>query len=106
MFYSDAFINIQASMVFVTDKKLVLYSDAWDPKEIIVPFSDIAEINAEYNESFIDDSVIWITTKDGDEYKALISSDGGGDKRFYGYLEKQVDLSESKPEDPTIELKE
>ena len=85
-FYSDAFLDIKDGFFFVTDKKLVMYSKAWDVQKIVIPFEDIIDLTPEFEDSSWDDSSIWLRTIKGDERRLLVSSDYGGDKRVYEYL--------------------
>jgi hypothetical protein len=39
----------------VTDKKLVLYSEAWEDPQLVAPFAEIVDAQAEFNDSFLDD---------------------------------------------------
>ena len=90
LFYSDAFLDIRDGMYFVTDENLVIYSRKWNKEENIIPFSNIAAVRSDLEGSYWNDSILWITTKDGDEYKIPISNVDGGDKGFYDYIKKKI----------------
>jgi hypothetical protein len=95
LFYSDAFVDIKAGMYFVTDRKLVLYSNAWTNKKVIIPFEEIAEVSSDLDGSFFDDAVFWVRTKDGDEHKFPVSVEEGGAERFYDYLQRNTGVPDS-----------
>ncbi len=85
-FYSDALMDIQDGLYFVSDKKVVAYCKNWNPPAIIVPLDSVVEISFERDESFFEDSGIWVRTRDNTEFSIPVSSEQGGDKRFYEYL--------------------
>ena len=94
-FYSDALSDIREGMYFVSDKNLVVYSEDWDPPAIITPFEDILELSADYNASFWEDSLIWVRLTDETEFAIPVSSDRGGDKRFFEYLFRMCQETEA-----------
>ena len=86
--YSDAFIDIKNGMYFVTENNLILYSKDWNEEKIILSLSDIVEVSLNSDGSYFKDSIIWITTKNGDEIRFPISNQHGGDKIFFNYINK------------------
>ena len=88
-FYSDGLINIKDGMYFATDKHLVLYSENWDDPKLIVPFSEITEMDVIYNESWIEDSYITVVLTNGDYWEFPVSSEKGRDRDFYKYLQER-----------------
>jgi hypothetical protein len=81
-FYSDALVDIKDGLYFVTDRNLVLYSDSWAEPKTIVPLRQIVSIDAEYSDSFFEDTQVYISTADGTELCFPVSMEKGLDKRF------------------------
>ena len=85
-FYSDAFLDIENGMYFFTDRKVVLYCTDWQDPRIIVPFSKVVNIEAEFNDSFMEDSLIILTLDDQSAVTFPVSSEAGGDRRLFKAL--------------------
>ncbi len=85
-FYSDALMDIQDGLYFVSDKNVVAYSKDWHEPAITVPLESVIELSFQQDDSFWEDSVIWIRTNDEIEFSVPVSSEKGGDVRFYKYL--------------------
>ncbi len=64
-FYSDGFIDIKDGMYFVTDQNVVAYNNLWEEPETIIPFETIDSLSVDYDDSFLEDSYIFIRTLDG-----------------------------------------
>ena len=88
-FYSDAFMDIKEGMFMVTDRHFIAYSTQWEDPKTIIDFEDIVEITANFNEAFLEDSFIKVTTLDGFWVEFPVSSEKGRDKAFHRYLEDQ-----------------
>jgi len=93
-FYSDAMLDIKTGLYFVTDKNLVLYSSEWEEPETIIPFEQISSLDAEYDDSFFNDTMVYITTYPGMSVSFPVSSDNGMDKRFIEAIEEKLDLGQ------------
>ena len=91
-FYSDALLDIKTGLYFVTDKNLVLYSSEWEEPETIIPFDQIASLDAEYDDSFFTDTMVFITTYSGIEVVFPVSSENGLDKRFVEAIKEKVNV--------------
>jgi len=91
-FYSDALFDIKSGFYFVTDKKLVLYSNRWDEPGITIPFDQILSVDAEYDTSFFDDTMVYVTTGSGLEVFFPVSSEQGLDKRFVDAIAVNQDV--------------
>ncbi len=93
-FYSDAIVDIQDGLYLLTDRKLVIYDNEWEPPDIRIPFSRIERLDITYDESFWTDSMVLVVLTDGSEVWFPLSSDDGGDKKFFQTLERlrQEDL--------------
>lgn len=81
-FYSDAVFDIKSGFYFITDKKLVLYSKEWEEPMISISFDEIASVDAQYDDSFFDDTLVYVTTNSGLDVFFPVSSEQGLDKRF------------------------
>ena len=85
-FYSDALFDIEDGMYFLTDRKVVLYCADWHEPRIALPFSKIADMELVADESFLTDSTIVLTLDDKTDVTFPVSSEGGGDRRFFEAL--------------------
>ena len=85
-FYSDGFLDIKTGFYFVSDQKLVVYSSEWEEPETIINFDEIAKLDIEFDDSFFDDSIIYLETKDGMEVTFPVSSEKKRDKAFFEFL--------------------
>lgn len=88
-FYSDAFFDIKEGMYFVTDKNLILYSSDWEDPKTIIKYSDILNMDVDYNDSFFEDSLALITTTEY-EISFPLSSEHGRDKKFIEFLSGKI----------------
>lgn len=88
-FYSDGFLDIKDGLYFVTDKTLVLYSNAWEDPAVIIPLDQIETLDAEYDASFFVDSLVTVTTTAGLEVSFPVSSEKGLDKKFVAAIEEK-----------------
>ena len=95
-FYSIGLLSITEGLFFLTDKRFVAYSTDWEEPETFVPFEDIINLHVEYNENFLDDSFIYIETKDGVELDIPVSSEKGRDVLFYEFLVENANLETNK----------
>ncbi len=92
-FYSDALIDIADGFYMLTDRRLVIYSSAYEEPQVTIPFSAISDIDAEFSETWIDDSLIWVFLDD-DSYLAFPASpEGGGDRRMFALLRQSVEAA-------------
>lgn len=88
-FYSDALFNIEEGFCLLTDRKVVIYCRDYHKPSQKIPFSDIADLSVTYDNSFWNDSRISITLTDDTVATFPVSSEHGGDKRFYKSLMKK-----------------
>ena len=96
-FYSDALIDIENGFYLLTDRKVLVYSAEWVEPAIPVAFSDIEDLDVVYDDSFFVDSQIMITLKNGDYVTFPVSSENGGDKKFFDALENSWKEAASPP---------
>ncbi|MEE9295652.1 MAG: hypothetical protein V3W34_11915 [Phycisphaerae bacterium] len=87
-FYSDALLNIEEGMYLLTDRKVVIYSRSYDDPALIIPFSEIVDVEVTFSESWLEDSVIGLSLVDDTYASFPVSREGGGDKRVYEALKK------------------
>lgn len=64
----------------------MVYSKDWEEPLISVPLSDILNIEFEEDPSFIEDSRITLLLNDETTVFFPVSSENGGDKKFYTRL--------------------
>ncbi len=93
-FYSDALLNIEEGMYFLTDHKVVIYSRSFDDPTVIIPFSEVADVEATFSDSWFEDSIITLRLADDTYTWFPVSSEGGGDKKVYETLKKKCTGSE------------
>lgn len=86
--YSDAFGDFKNGFYLFTNKKVVVYSQNWEEPAIIVPYSDIIDIEFERDESFIVDSRITLILNDSSTVFFPVSSENDGDKKYHDILVK------------------
>lgn len=86
-FYSDGLMDIEEGMYFLTDRKLVIYSNLIDPEfpAETIPLEQIYNLELERDTSFMFDSYIAFETDDF-VYDFPVSSERGGDQRFFNAL--------------------
>jgi len=91
-FYSDALTDIRDGFYFVSDRRVVIYSQATGGSPLTtVGFEEIAEMNLDRDESFFTDSQITLELKDGRPLSFPVSSEVGGDQRFFEAIETRVE---------------
>lgn len=88
-FYSDALMDVRDSFYLLTDRKVVLYSNAWEEPAILVPFDAIADLDATWSDSFFVDSSIFIELEDGSVVTVPVSSEYDRDEQFFNDLEER-----------------
>ena len=87
-FYSDAITDIRNGFYFVSDRRIVIYSeyDTGDPLTV-VEFDDIEDASLARDTSFTFDSEIYIELKDGTPISFPVSSEADGDVQFFDAIE-------------------
>jgi hypothetical protein len=89
-FYSDALLDIKDGLYFVTDRNLVIYSSEWEEPAEVMPLTDIIKLDVEYDESFFEDSTVYIETIQGMEISFPLSSEKGLDKKFVEAIREKM----------------
>jgi hypothetical protein len=85
-FYSDGMLSIREGMYFFTDDKIVVYGQDLDPEATVVAYEDVADISADFSDSWLIDGTIWVELSDGTPLAMPISSEAGLDELFYDSL--------------------
>ncbi|MCB1035980.1 MAG: hypothetical protein KDD47_19315 [Acidobacteria bacterium] len=88
-FYSDAVTDIEEGFYLVTDQHLVLYSRQWTEPSIVLPYNEVRSLEAEFNDSFFLDSTLTVGLPDGTTISFPVSSEQGGDRRFYDFIDQR-----------------
>lgn len=90
-FYSDAMTDIRQGFYFVSDKKVVIYSEAAGESPLtVVRFEEIDDLVLDRDESFFEDSQITLELKDGRPVSFPVSSETSGDQRFFEAIQTRV----------------
>ncbi len=105
-FYTDGFLDIKEGFYYVSDRHLVIYSSQWEDPASIIDFEDIIYLDATFDDSFLNDSFIEVSTNDGMEYWFPVSSEKGLDKTFFNYLKEQTDIPEVSLEEMEVDFEE
>jgi hypothetical protein len=87
-FYSDGMLSIEEGMYFFTDEKIVCYGKGLDPQATVVAFEDVADISADFSDTWLVDGTIWVELADGTPVVMPISAERGVDELFYDALVK------------------
>jgi hypothetical protein len=97
-FYSDALLDIRDGFCFVSNQKLVLYSETsgTDPLTVI-SFQDIKELDIVRDDSFWFDSQITVFLTDGVPVSFPVSSELERDMKFFKAIESRVPTQEADP---------
>jgi hypothetical protein len=91
-FYSDAMTDIRDGFYFVSDRKVVIYSQATGESPLAaIPFDDIVDVELYRNESFFVDSEITIYLKDGRVLSLPVSSEYDRDQQFFDAIHDRID---------------
>ncbi len=90
-FYSAGFFSILEDGNLLTQKRVISYETAGG--ELLVassPYSEIRELDVAYSDSFLEDTIITISTSSGDEFILFVSTEDGRDKEFVSVLESRL----------------
>ena len=94
-FYSDALYDTKTGFYFVTDRNLILYSISWEEPETVIPFDQIESLDVQYDDSFWEDSYVFVTTSSGMEISFPVSSDKGLDKKFVKAIQEKMNVEQT-----------
>ena len=91
-FYSDGLSDIRNGFYFVSDKKVAIYAQAAGGSPLrVVRFAEIADLDLYRDQSFFTDSRITLELNDGRPVSFPVSSEAGGDQRFFDAIKSRVD---------------
>jgi len=91
-FYSDALYDIKEGLYFVTGKNLVVYSNEWEEPATVIPYNQIKSLDVQYDDSFFNDSMVFVTTYSGVEVNFPLSSEKGLDKKFVEVIQENINV--------------
>jgi serine/threonine-protein kinase len=97
--YSDGFPGFKNGFYFYTKEKVIVYCKDWEDPVIAMPFTIIEDIKFEHHPSLIEDSRIILRLNDKTEIDFPVSSEKGGDKKFYDTLTKMWETKRLKTSD-------
>ena len=90
-FYSDALANIRNGFYFVSDRKVVVYTEgAGDSPLTVIPFEDIVDAQLYRNESFFEDSQISIRLANDELISFPVSSEYDRDEAFFQAIQQRA----------------
>lgn len=89
-FYSEALLDIKSSFSYVSDRKVVYYSDSLSPALAAVTFDEVDTVELFRDESFFIDSELVLNLEDGTVLSFPVSSDNDGDVRFADAIKARV----------------
>jgi hypothetical protein len=99
-FYSGSLVSVKNEGNLYTKDRVISYQKYNDELEIYsAPYHEIAAIEFEPSESWIEDSNITVTLIDGSWFEFSISTFSDGDKKFYNKL---LETWERNKEDITL----
>jgi hypothetical protein len=94
-FYSDALDDIREGFYFVSDMKVVIYSETFGDAPLSkIAFDEIALVDLVRDESWLSDSEILLELKDGMTYSFPVLSELDKDQLFYEAIRSRVAESE------------
>ncbi len=83
-FYSDALSNIRNGFYFVSDQRIVVYSEYANGDPLtVVEFDQIKDLNLSRDTSLFNNSQIYLVLEDGTPVSFPVSSTNDGDERFF-----------------------
>ena len=104
-FYSSGLWSIREDGNLLTDERVVSYEVLGDEKYFAaVAYTEIADIQVEYSESWLDDTQVVVMTIHGEDIYLVLSTEKGGDRDFVRRLRSQWERF--KREDPEVSKQE
>ena len=91
-FYSDALIDVEASLYALTDQHLILRNTSWAVSEAVIQFDQIKSIDAVWSDHWLEDSMVTVELTDGEVWQFPLSMENGTDRRFVEDLSKSAKL--------------
>lgn len=90
-FYSDGIVSIRNGMYMLTDRHLILYNDSWETPAVILPYSRLQAIGAEFSDSFFVDSYLSVVDDEDNYWTFPVSKEKERDHEFHDYLEERIE---------------
>ena len=88
-FYSAALFSIEADGNLFTDKRAISYQKTDEQLELYsATYQEIASLEFNQRDTWVDDSTIIVTKKDGDWFALIVSTGAQGDELFFKLLEE------------------
>ncbi len=90
-FYSAALLSVLGDGNLLTDRRVVSYS-TWQGELSVssAPYAEIADFETDYSESILEDTIVTVTTRSGDAFFLLLSSEQERDHEFTARLRALV----------------
>jgi hypothetical protein len=90
-FYSRGLLSILDGGNLFTDTRVVSYESAGGEISVVsVSYPEILDLQVAYSESFLDDTVLTITTMRGEEFFLIVSAEDGRDREFVSELRARL----------------
>ena len=90
-FYSAGLFSILEDGNLLSETRVISYETVdGDLYVASSPYREIQEFDVAYSDSFLDDTVIRISTVSGDEFYLIVSTEDGRDKEFAAELERRL----------------
>jgi hypothetical protein len=90
-FYSAAITSISEDGQFISNQYVTSYQVDPGDGELYMSYAaygDIEDIDVVWATSLLEDTVVTISTKEGDEFELWLSEESGGDKKFVAELKR------------------
>lgn len=90
-FYSTGLLSWEEDGNLITNQRVVSYMQ--DEGQLVVEEADydnIEEITPIFSEEWIDDTLVWITPKEGDEFMIALSIEDDLDHPAVDYIQKKI----------------
>lgn len=87
-FYSAGLFSVEEDGNLLTDRRVVSWEELDGERWYAdARHADVADVEVEWSESLLEDTVITVHTVDGDSFGLLVSSEEGRDREFVNVLE-------------------
>lgn len=90
-FYSDALLDIKGGMYMLTDRNLILYVKDWNPPAVILPYSQLQAVGADFSDSFFLDTHLSVVDAEDNPWSFPVSSEMDRDHEFHDFLEERIE---------------
>lgn len=90
-FYSDAIVDIKSGMYMLTDRNLIIYVADWDPPAVILPYTQLQAVGAQFSDSFFLDTYLSVVDAEDTPWAFPVSSEMDRDHEFHDFLEERIE---------------